>query len=351
MKLWIDLSNSPHAQFFAPVVRELASRGVEVRVTARTFTQTVPLAKALGLDVLTVGKGERVSKLFKPYHISKRAMLLRSWARSESVTAAVSHGSYAQVIAAWTMRLPAITFMDYEYQPANHVSFRLARWVFVPEVFPEERLRHYGASPKRVVRYPGIKEQVYLEDFTPSPGYREMVFRRAEETLGHPLDRASSLVVFRPPAFFALYHPRANEVYFELWRRLVAREGTLTVFLPRTNRDRETVLALGGSNVYIPAESLDGRELIAAADLVVSGGGTMNREAAALGTPAYSIFAGRVGAVDAWLESKGRLHFIRTVEDLDRLDFNLEKRARLQGPVPMRAWIIDRVLGLLDESG
>src|SRR5215216_4406876 len=208
MRIWIDLANSPHVPFFRALAGELAARGHEVEVTARAFAQTVELAEAAGLrpEVVGVHGGGRLSG--KAGNLLGRAWALARWAQGRGLGLAVGHNSYSQVLAARASGLRAVTLMDYEHQPANHLAFRLASRVVVPESFPEEALGRFGARANKVRRYRGIKEDVYLADFEPDPDFA----RRLMTGFGIDVSR-DTLVVVRPPAREALYHRFENELF------------------------------------------------------------------------------------------------------------------------------------------
>ena len=315
MLLWIDLANSPHVPFFRALVGEFRARGHEVVLTAREFAQTVELAEAAGLRPEVVGGhgGGRLSG--KAGNLVGRAWALARWAKGRGVGLAVSHNSYSQVLAARALGLRSVTLMDYEHQPANHLAFRLASRVVVPESFPEEALRRFGASPRKVRRYRGIKEDVYLSDFEPDPEFAGSLMKG----FGIDLSR-DTLVVVRPPASEALYHRFENELFDELLARLLSTPRVKVVLLARTDAQREEIAARhAADNLFAPREALDGANLVAAADFLVSAGGTMNREAAALGVPAATVYAGRWAAVDEYLVREGRLKRISTREDVEGL--------------------------------
>lgn len=315
MLIWIDLANSPHVPFFRALAGEFAARGHETLVTAREFAQTVELAKAAGLRPEVIGGhgGGRLSG--KAGNLVGRAWALAHWARGRGVGLAVSHNSYSQVLAARALGLRAVTLMDYEHQPANHLAFRLASRVIVPEPFPAGALKRFGASERKVRRYRGIKEDVYLSDFKPDPGFAGLLAER----FGIDMSR-DTLAVVRPPAREALYHRFENELFGELLARLLSSPNLKVVLLARSDAQREETLArFRSDNLFAPREALDGANLVAAADLVVSAGGTMNREAAALGVPAATVYAGRWAAVDEHLVREGRLKRISSREDLASL--------------------------------
>jgi predicted glycosyltransferase len=336
MHVWIDLANSPHVPTFEPVVERLRDRGATVLLTAREHAQTVGLARRAFGDVLVVGEESPPGRLRKGLSIAGRARALRQVARSERPDVALSHGSYAQVVAARGARVPAVTMMDYEYQPANHVSFRLARRVVVPAVFPSDALRRFGARGDKVVRYEGLKEELYIGRFDPSEA--------VAAELG--LDLAGIVVVMRPPPEGALYHRLGNERFEGVLEEAAARDDLQVVLLPRT---REQAARYAGRNgVIVPAQPVDGRSLLAYADAMIGAGGTMNREAALLGTPTYTMFAGRLAAVDAELIRRGLLHDLREAD----VDLPLEKKpARDVAEAGERSdRILDRILGALDEA-
>lgn len=320
MLIWIDLANSPHVPFFRALAGEFRAGGHEVALTAREFAQTVEMAWAAGLrpEVLGGHGGGRLAG--KAGNLLGRAWALARWARGRGVGLAVSHNSYSQVLAARALGLRAVTLMDYEHQPANHLAFRLASRVVVPESFPEEALRRFGARARKVRRYGGIKEDVYLADFEPDAGFPELLMKR----FGIDLSR-DTLVVVRPPAREALYHRFENELFGELLARLLASPRVKLLLLARTDAQREEILSrFQTDNLFAPREALDGANLVAAADLVVSAGGTMNREAAALGVPAATVYAGRWAALDEQLVREGRLKRIGSREDVESL--RIEKK-------------------------
>jgi predicted glycosyltransferase len=339
MRIWIDLANSPHVPFFRALGAEFASRGHELEFTAREFAQTVELARDAGLAPKVIGGHGGRELSGKAGNLIGRAWELARWARGRGFDLAVSHNSYSQIVAARALRLKTVTLMDYEHQPANHLAFRLASRVVVPAAFPDEALRRYGARAAKVRRYDGIKEDVYLADYRSDPRALEELRR----TLG--VDEREVLVVVRPPASEALYHRFENELFDALLARLSSAEGARTVFLARTNAQREEFAArLTGGKFILPQTALDGALLVCTADLVVSAGGTMNREAAAVGTPAATIYAGKWAAVDEQLVREGRLLRLATRADVDALPLLKKNSAAPRRAAHIRAQVADMIL-------
>jgi uncharacterized protein len=318
MKIWIDLANSPQVLFFRPLIKELERMGHSLTLTTRDFAQTVGLTQRYGLAHTSIGVhgGKKLSKI--GLLLMLRAWLLLRFSKNKKFDLAVSHNSYSQALAAFMLRIPFVTLMDYEHQPANHLCFRLAKKVMVPECFPQEALCEFGASPKKTRFYRGLKEQVYLADFKPEPDYLQ--------TEGLPRDRV--LVVMRPPGSWGLYHHFENPLFDEALDYLARNPRVYVVFLPRVAIQADSVEARGYSNVMVARNALDGPNLLYYADLVISGGGTMNREAAVLGTPAYTIFKGRQAAVDNYLIALGRMRRIIRREEIPLI--RMEKKPHLQ---------------------
>ena len=338
MRLWIDLANSPHVPFFKALAARFVERGHEIETTARAFAETVPLAKAAGFDAQVVGAhgGRQVSA--KAGNLMSRAWSLATWARKRKFDLAISHNSYSQILAARALRIRRVTLMDYEYQPANHLAFRLTSRIIVPASFPAQRLRRYGASVGKVRRYHGTKEDVYLADFQPDPAF-------AAELCELGVRPDNVLVLMRPPAHDALYHRFQNKLFDEALALLLGRANVQVVLLPRNETQRATYAAQANDRLIVPSKPLDGANTIAASDLVISAGGTINREAAALGVPVASIYAGQWAAVDQELIKEGRLQRIADAEDLRKLP--VQKKS-LSKPRQASA-VIDEVVRLILE--
>jgi predicted glycosyltransferase len=302
MRVWVDLTNSPHPLVLRPVIERLRRAGHDVDVTARDFAQTVELSERLGLGATVIGRHRGGRLADKAAGLVSRSWELTRWARRRGFDIAIGHGSNDISVAAAVLRIPSATMFDYEWASVQHnINCRLARAVVVPDAIPPGRLRRYGANAK-LRRYPGLKEEYYLSDFEPDDAV--LVELR--------LDRAAPIVVVRTPPDVSLYHRFDNDLLPSILDRL---RGTQTVVLPRTDDQRRELLANGG--FIVPDHAIDAQSLIAYADLVISAGGTMNREAVALGTPVVTTFEGRLGAVDEQLIKDGRLGRLTSPEQIE----------------------------------
>ncbi|MGI8558813.1 MAG: DUF354 domain-containing protein [Solirubrobacteraceae bacterium] len=299
MRIWVDLTNSPHVLVMRPIVDRLRLDGHEVSVTARDFAQTLELCDRLGVDHVAIGRHRGGALASKARGLFERSAALTRWARGRRFELALGHGSNDISLAAALLRVPSSTMFDYEWATVQHnVNCRLAAAVVVPEAIPPERLYRYGARDK-LGRAAGLKEEYYLADFEPSL-----------EVLNElSLDRTTPIVVVRTPPVVSLYHRFENDLFAAVLER---PRGHQVVVLPRVESQR---VQLDG--FIVPERAIDAQSLIAHADLVISAGGTMNREAVALGTPVWSTFEGRLGAVDERLIAEGRLHKLRDPQEIE----------------------------------
>jgi uncharacterized protein len=297
MRVWIDMTAPAHPLVLRPVIERLRAAGHEVTVTARDYAQTVELLTRLGIPHQVIGSHAGASRVRKLVSLIGRTRRMRRVGRAH-FDIAVAHGSNELPIAATSLGIPAVDMFDYEWATQQHnIGCRLARRVMTPEAIPPARLARYGVGAAKLAQYPGLKEEYYLADFEPD--------EHVLDELG--LDRGRVIVVLRPPPDVSLYHRKSNRLFPRVLDYLGRRNDVHAVVIPRTTAQRGQVKALAYPSLIVPPGAVDAQSLIALADLVVSAGGTMNREAVALGTPVYSTYGGRLGGVDEWLMREGRL--------------------------------------------
>jgi hypothetical protein len=299
MRVWIDMTAPAHVLVFKPLVEIMRGRGDEVEITARDYAQTLQLLELHGLEADAVmGRHAGRSRLQKARQMTSRLGALRKWAKGREFDIALAHGSHELTISARRLGIPSSTTFDYEFATLQHqLGCRAATRVVVPDAIPPDRLEKYGVRPPKLVQYPGLKEEYYLADFEPD--------RSLLDRFG--VDPARVLVVLRPPPDVSLYHRHSNPLFPQTLEHLGRSEDVQAFVLPRTVEQREYVKGLALPSVIVPEDAVDAQSLIALADLVVSAGGTMNREAAALGVPVYTTYGGRLGGVDEQLIRDGRL--------------------------------------------
>ena len=340
MRIWIDLGNSPHVPFFNALAKDFGSRGHEIVWTARDYAQTVALARSANLDIEVFGTHGGKNIFVKSAKFAARILDLAGWSRHRKIDMLVSHNSLEPLAVARLFGIKSVNLMDYEHHPNNHLSFRLANKVIVPDSFPAEQLKKYGAYPRKVRRFAGIKEDVYLGTFKADPAFMDELESRFD------IGPANILIVVRPHAPDALYNRRfENELLDHSLDRFAAAENTRIVVLPRKLSQADELRARHPQpNVFVVNEALDGANLIASADLVVSGGGTMNREAAAMGVPTATIFTGKPAAVDEYLCSEGRMTWMRSAEDIDAVVLRKKGVPRSRERTGVRKLVADLIL-------
>lgn len=290
------MTASAHVLVFRPMIKLLRERGADVEITARDYAQTLQLLQLHGIEAEVIGKHGGRSRLGKLRAMRTRLRALRRWARGRNFDIALAHGSHELTMTAHRLGLPSSTTFDYEFAWLQHqLGCRAATKVVVPDAIPPDRLERYGARPPKLLQYAGLKEEYYLSDFEPDRSVLE------------GLESEKVLVVLRPPPDVSLYHRHSNPLFPQTVDLLGRHEDVQAVVLPRTEEQRDFVRGLDLPSLVIPERAVDAQSLIALSDLVVSAGGTMNREAAALGVPVYTTYGGRLGGVDEALIREGRL--------------------------------------------
>jgi|SRR5271157_1931533 len=343
-RIWIDFDNSPHVPFFVPIMEELRSRGYELILSARNSYQVCELLELHGLKCKVLGGHWGKNRLLKMLGTCARSLRLLPFVLKNKPDIAVSHGSRAQMLVGFLTGMPTIVMYDYEF--AAKMSFLRSLWAFAPQYLPESANL---TSRSHSYRYPGLKEDVYVPRLSPDPKLRT--------DLGVADDKI--LVTVRPPAIEAHYHNRESEVLFDAALHLFMEDSNVkVVLLPRNDRQSSSLRIswaewIQKGRIVIPGHAVDGLNLIWCSDFVVSGGGTMNREAAALGVPVYSIFRGRIGAVDKYLAETGRLILLESVKDV-RGKINIARRCpaardSLKSDNHVLAVIVDGIISVLEN--
>jgi hypothetical protein len=358
-KVWIDLDNTPHVPFFLPIIEELQARGYRVLLTARDSYQVCQLLDFHNLSCKVIGRHWGKSRILKVAGTCFRAAQLMSLAISEKPDLAVAHGSRAQTLSALFAGIPRVSIFDYEF--ASVMGFLYPDWAFVPRVFPPSI---QVQARKQVLRYPGIKEDVYVWRLKPDAAVKEQLGLSDSGSgvsgpgVSGPRDSGLTVTV-RPPATEAHYHNPEAELLLDAALDLLTSNPDVTVILLPRNERQSAALRKRWSEwitkrrIIIPERAVDGLNLIWYSDLIISGGGTMNREAAALGGPVYSIFRGPIGAVDQYLAETGRLKLLASEADV-RTKIVLERRPRIPWSPAQSSealqWIVEGIVSILETQ-
>lgn len=305
--IWFDFENAPQVLVLEPLIKRFQEDGFRTILTARKFSMTVELCRERGLDVHILGSGSRSgSRIAKISRVLQRALML--WRlpalRRIKPILGISHASRSQLIAGRLLGVPVVILDDYEH--SDQTLARLANTIMVPACISEQI---WGKFSKRVVHYPGVKENLYLCRFQAS----------YELPVKIPNSKDKVIVLLRPEGRTAHYHSeKTAKLQGEIIELLSERGDVLVVVFPRDDHQKieiEDMFSDGSAEIWFP-EVTDGPNLIASSDLIIGGGGTMTREAAVLGIPSYSFFCGKWGSVDTHLVEEGRLIRIENSSDV-----------------------------------
>lgn len=309
--IWFDLDNSPHVPLFRPFFRELDKRNMEYMITARNFAQTTELLDYWGIEYRSIGKHGGKNKIKKVLNVLNRGIQLRNYCRGKKINMALSHGSRSQLIASKLLGITSILMLDYEYTE-NRIFNYLSTYILMPSYIPDERLKSAGFNLSKVRRYNGFKEELYLGDFVPDPELRRKI----------NVPKEKIFVVIRPPGMTGNYHDKKSEkLLLEVLRYLSSFDNTYTLYINRTDIERKYILSKlrHNENIHFLQKPVDGLQLLYSADITISGGGTMNRESALLGTRTYSIFSGKRPYLDEYLQRLGKLNFVESERDIEKI--------------------------------
>ncbi|RPI15747.1 MAG: DUF354 domain-containing protein [Ignavibacteriae bacterium] len=337
--IWFDLDNSPHVPLFRPVFAELDKKNVKYTVTSRNFAQTTDLLKFWKIPYTGIGAHAGKSKVKKVTNLLGRSLKLRKYIKPLPVNLAVSHGSRAQLVACKLLGIKSILMLDYEYTETK-IFNTLSTILLMPECIPGERLKSAGFDIKKIIRYRGIKEELYLKDFIPDKNFRKDI----------DVNEDDILVVVRPPGMSSNYHDsRSEPLLVESLKHFSSQNNAVCLIINRTQRERDYILShiQIKPNIRFLEKPVDGLQLLYAADIAVSGGGTMNRESAMLGTKTYSIFTGKTPYIDEWLEEQGKLKMVRNVNEIANFEI---KRIEKNSSQSYSTRAIDDVLNVLLEN-
>lgn len=325
-RVWVDLTNTAHVVVLRPLVERLEAAGHEVVLTARPLSHTIELLDDWGHPYTAFGAHGGARRADKARAALSRARDAVAFGRrSGPFDAGLAHGSTDLPIAARLLRFPNTTMFDYEFAIAQHtLNGRTANRVLVPEGIPPERLKRFGMTPPKLVRYPGLKEEYVLHGFEPD----------ASVLADLGVDRARPLAVVRTAPSYALYLGGSETPLLPRLLRHLDAQGVQSVVLARNEQQTADVVALGLENVIVPPRAVEARSLVAFADALFSAGGSMNREAAALGTPVWSMFEGRLGGVDEQLVRAGRLQLLAADADVSGVE--VARRAETGRPATTR---------------
>jgi predicted glycosyltransferase len=344
MRFWVDIDNAPHVLVLRPIITKLTQLGHTVKITARDYGQTIPLLRMYGMKFRIIGKHWGKNRIKKYLSLLTRSASLFFYAIGKSFDLAICHGARAIFIPSRILRIPLVVISDYEHTNIPSFMLKWASLLLYPDVIPVEVFDHHGLERRKLFGYPGLKEDLYIHGLTPDPSF-----------LGDTgMDYRKVIILMRPPATMAHYSvPESERLFFEIVNYLCSQPEVQILFLPRTgNQDKTLRLYFrrrGFANIFIPERVYEGPRIIQCVDLVISGGGTMNREAATLGVPVYSIYQGTIGAVDRHLICTGRLVHLSSIDMAKKIPLVKKRESILGGShkagKKALSFIVDKLVG------
>ena len=324
--IWFDFDNSPHPVVLLPAVKELRRKGFDIFFTVRDVAQTVGIMKNSRENFIVVGKEFSKSRIIKLINTLYRALRLIFIVadKTNEITCCVSCSSRSAILAGWLLRKPVVAIYDYEFVNSFFQNM-FADIVLMPELITVKTALRTGLSLRNLIHYEGLKEYFYLNDYKPVKDPFEKFFDFRDKIR----------VVLRPPAFKAHYRLHKNpSLYNKVINFLKAKDNIFLFILPRYQsqiKELKEYFKDARCSYAISERALYGPDVVFYADYIFGDGGTMLREAAALGTPAYSFFSGPEGVVDKFLRQRGRLRLIKSSKDVEEIEIipRIERRLNL----------------------
>jgi len=285
MRIWFDLSNSPHVNIFKGLIRSL-EREHEVIITTRPLANTVDLLELHGLRFEVIGKHYGAARLKKALGYPVRIWQLYDYLKGKRPDVAISHSSFHSPVVARLLGIPSVYMNDNEHTLGNVPSFVCATKVLIPEFMDLAAVRRQGAAAGKIIRYPGVKEGLYLWDLA----------------LPRPSSRGDKPRIYvRPEPSTALYYDGAVGFLDDLLRDL--RDSAEVVLLPRTRE--QAARYRGFEKIQVLEKPATLEEIAPDCDLFIGAGGTMTREMAVLGVPTISVYQPALLGVDRYLVDQG----------------------------------------------
>lgn len=301
MKIWIDLTNSPHVNFFAKMIEEL-KKDHEVILTCRRLANTIDLLNIYGFSYSVVGRHYGQNSLNKMFGYMIRIYQLYRLLKQEAIEVAISHSSFYSPLVARLLRVRSIYLNDNEHAAGNRISFLFADLIMVPELLDVNKVQKQWGHTKKIIKYPGVKEGIYLwQNQSKTPGRSNIATRDNRK-----------LIFIRPEPWTAQYYKGKRNFIDDLLIDL--KDICEIVLLPRGQEQGKYYRQEKFAGIVVPQESYSLSDIMQNCDLFIGAGGTMTREAAVLGIPTISTYQDRLLDVDTFLINK---EFMVHQKDLD----------------------------------
>ncbi len=293
MRIWFDLSNSPHINFFYALIHEL-EKDHEIVITCRPLANTIDLLRLHNLDFEVVGKHYGAKMLSKIYGYPIRVLQLYQFLKKNKPDVAISHSSFHSPLVSRLLGCPSIYLNDNEHAMGNIPAFLAADKIMIPEFLDKDRVKKQGAGGEKLIQYPGVKEGVYLWNLKALSTNSSNVYKSGEK-----------VVFIRPEPWTAQYYSGDLNFMDALIKGL--KDKLSVVLLPRGDSQAEHYRKIEFSGLTILDKPKDLPDIARECSLFIGAGGTMTREMAVLGIPTISVYQDELLDVDSYLIEIGQM--------------------------------------------
>lgn len=327
MKIWIDITNTPHVNVLMPIIKHLEQKH-ELIFTARDFSETLPLLEKNGIRPIVYGNYRGKSRIKKVLGLLQR-MFIMLFKLPKFDLAFSLGGNYTSAIA-FLRGKKSIVFSDNDIS-FKFFSFALGSYFIFPFYFNYKKIqKKYNLKDKQIKTFNGFKEDIYIASFTPDKSFvKQLPFKE--------------YITIRPENLKASYVPKDSKTIVPELFKLFINENIL--FLPRYEEEKK--YAEGYSNVWYPNGPLSGLDVCYHTKAMLTGAGTFAREAALLGVPAVSFFPNpNFLSVDKVMQEMGIEFKSRNSEEILEYVNNAKRR---EVSTDRSKQILNEVLGIIDN--
>ena len=327
MKIWIDITNTPHVNTLMPIIRHLEKQGHELIYTARDFSETLPLLAKHGITPIVYGKYKGKNRVKKIIGLLQRMWMLLF--RLPKFDLAFSLGGNYTSAIAWLRGKKSIVFSDNDIS-FKFFSFAMGSYFIFPFYFKYQKIqRKYRLKDSQIRTFQGFKEDIYIADFQPDADFLQQL----------PF---TDYITIRPENLKASSVPKDSTTIVPALFEVFKDENIL--FLPRYEEEKK--MADGYSNIWYPAHPLSGLDVCYYTKAMLTGVGTFAREAALLGVPAVSFFPSEVFlTVDEVMQEMGIEFKSRDAHDIKNYVATASKQ---EASTARSKKVLAEVLGIMD---
>jgi predicted glycosyltransferase len=306
MRIWIDLTNSPHINFFKPFVKKWKDEGHEVTITARNLANTIELINQNGWEYYEIGGHAGKNKVRKLLYFPKRVISLYIFLKRNKPEIGISHSSFYSPIVCKLLNIPSIYLNDNEHAKGNYLAFKFATLNMLPEFLAAKAKQLKWLEKYNIEFYTGIKEGIYLSQI-------ECILEKKIH------DKVKTKIFIRLEPWSAEYY-RGNSDFMDLIVQKLNMKYEV-VILPRSGEQTEHFKKNKFKGVQVSLKPMKLEDILKECIVFIGAGGSMTRELAFLGVPTLSVYQGDLLSVDKHLINCGIMRHTHSpkIEDIENL--------------------------------